>query len=386
MVDPDRRRGRHHRHHPRLAEGADTGLGVGDGARGRRYGPLHLLCLRGYREPRRRSDPAGSRRRGHRPDAAARGDAPCPRPGLDDRGLGIPRLYVPRPVHARDHRTRRKVIGRCGEPPVDHDGGRLRHRARRLDLVRVPVRPLRLPPRQGRRRQLFHSGRIFAHGPHARRPGQGGRGLLGDDRPDLRLLDRQRCHDRHLHHTADEARRLLRREGGRGRGRLLGQRSDHAAGYGRRGVPDGRVRGNPLLRRRQARLPARRHQLHCACLHRSPRGDEGGDGGPAAPGRAQAVGRLAHQHRLHHRRDLRAELRGLLRHGLDTAHIRRRRALRDLRRASGRLPRPALDRIPAAPPQDGGPQRTGAEAAGAGPDDQGRPALHPAGRRAGLGA
>jgi TRAP-type uncharacterized transport system fused permease subunit len=44
--------------------------------------------------------------------------------------------------------------------------------------------------------------------PHARRPGQGGGGVLGRHRHDLRLVDRQRGDHRHLHHPADEARRL----------------------------------------------------------------------------------------------------------------------------------------------------------------------------------
>jgi TRAP-type uncharacterized transport system fused permease subunit len=45
-------------------------------------------------------------------------------------------------------------------------------------------------------------------GPHARRPGQGGGGVLGGDRHHFRLVDRQRGHHRHLHHSADEARGL----------------------------------------------------------------------------------------------------------------------------------------------------------------------------------
>ena len=47
-----------------------------------------------------------------------------------------------------------------------------------------------------------------------------------------------------------------RREGGRDRDRLLGQRPDHAAGDGRGRVPDGRVRRHPVHRDRRARRAA----------------------------------------------------------------------------------------------------------------------------------
>ena len=65
----------------------------------------------------------------------------------------------------------------------------------------------------------------------------------------VRLLGVQRGLGRHLHDPADEAHRLLRREGGRHRGGLVDQRADHAAGDGGGRVPHGRVRRHPVHRR-----------------------------------------------------------------------------------------------------------------------------------------
>ena len=71
-------------------------------------------------------------------------------------------------------------------------------------------------------------------------------------------------------------------KGGRGRGGVLGQRPDHAAGDGGGRLPDGRICRHPLFRRGQARLPAGADLLHRAGLHRASGGDEGRHGGPAA--------------------------------------------------------------------------------------------------------
>jgi hypothetical protein len=60
----------------------------------------------------------------------------------------------------------------------------------------------------GRRRQLLHQVGALAARPHARRSGQGRGGVVGSHRRHLRQLDRQRGDHRHLHHPADEARRL----------------------------------------------------------------------------------------------------------------------------------------------------------------------------------
>ena len=54
----------------------------------------------------------------------------------------------------------------------------------------------------------------------------------------------------------------------------LGERPDHAAGDGRRRVPDGRVRRHPVHGDLQARLPAGDALVHLALLHRAPRGAE----------------------------------------------------------------------------------------------------------------
>ena len=56
--------------------------------------------------------------------------------------------------------------------------------------------------------QLLHPRRLRPARPLPRRTGQGGGGVVGADRGDLRLVDRQRGDHRHLHHSPDEAGRL----------------------------------------------------------------------------------------------------------------------------------------------------------------------------------
>ena len=72
------------------------------------------------------------------------------------------------------------------------------------------------------------------------------------------------------------------REGRRGRGRLLGERPDHAAGHGGGRLPDGGVRRHLLLRGGHPRLPAGADLLYRAGLHRPPGSPEGEHAGPAA--------------------------------------------------------------------------------------------------------
>jgi TRAP-type uncharacterized transport system, fused permease components len=102
------------------------------------------------------------------------------------------------------------------------------------------------------------------------------------------VVDRQRGHHRHLHHPADEERGLPRRQGRGGRGVIVGQRPDHAAGDGRGGLPDGRVRRHHLRAGDEARDPAGADLVHRAVLHRAPRSPEDEPAGPAAA-RATAV-------------------------------------------------------------------------------------------------
>jgi TRAP-type uncharacterized transport system fused permease subunit len=97
-----------------------------------------------------------------------------------------------------------------------------------------------------------------------------------------RQLHRQRGDHRHLHHPADEAGGLPARPGRRGGGVQLGQRPDHAAGDGRGGLPDGRVRGHPVLEViKHAFLPAIISYI-ALLLHRPPGSAEGRPAGPAA--------------------------------------------------------------------------------------------------------
>ena len=104
------------------------------------------------------------------------------------------------------------VEGRLALLAVDRR--RLRRRGRRVGELHLPVRAVRLAAGEGRRRQLFHQGRVRVPRPHARRPRQGRRRVVGDDGDDLRVVGRQRRHLRHVHDPADEARRL---HGGKGR-------------------------------------------------------------------------------------------------------------------------------------------------------------------------
>ena len=171
---------------------------------------LPVSQLRGHRRPRRRAEPARLHGRHRRHHPAARGHAPLARPGADAGRDGVPRLRLPRALHALDHRAQGQLALRGHQPPVDHHRGRVRHRARRLHLVRVPVRAVRLAARQGGCRQLLHQRRLLADGAHARGAGEGRRGLLGDDRPDLGLLHRERRDHRHVHDPADEEGRVLR--------------------------------------------------------------------------------------------------------------------------------------------------------------------------------
>ena len=86
---------------------------------------------------------------------------------------------------------------------------------------------------------------------------------------------------------------LRRREGGRDRDRVLGQRPDHAAGDGRGRVPDGRVRRHPVHRDRQARVPAGDDLVHRALLHRAPRGAEARHAADGAGAQAHAAAEAA---------------------------------------------------------------------------------------------
>ncbi len=87
---------------------------------------------------------------------------------------------------------------------------------------------------------------------------------------------------------------------------------DHAAGDGRRRLPDGRVRRHALRGDHQARLPAGGDLLHRAVLHRPPRSAEARHAADRrAP--AQALAAPPDRLRLRRRADLRPVTGGLLR-------------------------------------------------------------------------
>ena len=288
------------------------------------------------------------------------------------------------PIRAR----RARLPGRFAEQGdvahvADHRG-RVRHRARRLDQLRVPVRAVQRAVGQGRRRRLLHPARLRPARAHAGRPRQSLGRVVGAERRRLRLLDRQRRDRRRVHDLADEAGRLHAGPGGRDRDLLLGQRPADAAGHGRRRLPDGRVHRHPLQPGGHARRAAGGDLLHRALLHRPSRGDEAR---PAADSEIRAGahlagpadGRAARLRR--HRGGLRG---GLLWRAPAQAAVRRlgllglHAAAPDRLRRAGRL-RGALSR-----PAGGGPRQADRGAARARAHVQGRAALPPAGGRAGL--
>ena len=254
---------------------------------------LPLPVLRRALEPPRQSHHLRSGHRRDRHGAAARGDPPLARPAAHGRGPGLPGLRVSRPIRARRARLPGCLAQQGDVAHVADHRGRVRHRARRLDQLRVPVRAVQLAAGQGRCRRLLHPARVCPARAHARWPRQGLGGVVGAERRRLRLLDRQRRDRRRVHDLADEAGRLHAGPGGRDRDLLLGQRPAHAAGHGRRRLPDGRVCRHPLQPDRHARRAAGGDLLHRALLHRPSRGTGSsgcgrfrnpGRRGPGSPG------------------------------------------------------------------------------------------------------
>ena len=115
----------------------------------------------------------------------------------------------------------------------------------------------------------FHQDGLWRLGPPQGGAGQGCGCRIGGHGPDFRFIHRQRCDHRHLHHPADEAGRLFVGKGRRGRGRVIRQRSDHAAGHGGCGVFDGGICRHFLCRGHHPRIPARDDLLYRAGLYRA---------------------------------------------------------------------------------------------------------------------
>ncbi len=261
-------------------------LGAG-GRCGLRRDVSHRL-LSGAVPASRAADALGRCRGRGRRGAAARSVPPGGRPvdaGHFDR---VPVLRFRRPLPAGTAGAQGRLGRTRGLALLAHVGRRVRRRARRFDRVHLPVRAVRRAAGEGGCRKLFHPACVLAARAVPRRTRQGRRRVLRHDRHDLRLLGRQRGDHRHLHHPADEARRLLAGAGGRDRVRGRRERPADAAGDGRRGVPDGRICRHHLRGRGASRVPAGDHHLRGAVLHRRHRGGEEGHDGPAAHAPAHA--------------------------------------------------------------------------------------------------
>lgn len=99
-------------------------------------------------------------------------------------------------------------------------GRHAEHPARHCRILRVPVFPVQLLPRQHRRGAILHRSRARPRRGHAGRPGQGRGHRQRAVRDDFRQFLGQRGGLRHVHHPDDDQDRilaaLLRRRGIRG--------------------------------------------------------------------------------------------------------------------------------------------------------------------------
>ena len=181
-------------------------LGLGAGRRFLRGLPVPVLSRAGW--PSWSAHHARPGRVGGRHHSLAGSHAPGPRPADGDRRDGVSCLYLRRSLHARPHRPQGRVDLARHVAPMAHHRRRVRRRAGRVERLHLPVRAFRLAARQGGGRQLFHQVGVRSARPHARRAGQGCSGVVGRDRRDLGLVDRQCGDHRHLHHPAHEAGRL----------------------------------------------------------------------------------------------------------------------------------------------------------------------------------
>ncbi len=150
--------------------------------------------------------------------------------------------------------------------------GHLRHPDAGLRDLHLPVHPVRQLPRARRDDQPVQQHRARLRRPRARRPGQGGGDLVGNDGHDLGLGRGQRAHRRPVHDPADEALRLFAGVRRRGRGDVQHGRPDHAAGDGRGRVHHGRDAQRAVRDDRQGRGDPGDPLLRDRVLDGAPRG------------------------------------------------------------------------------------------------------------------
>jgi hypothetical protein len=308
---------------------------VACGAR-HRGSALSRRVLQRHRATPRPADQMGYRRGHRRRRGADRSLAPRRRALDADHRNRVTALRVPRAAPARTDGAQGLVGLTRRIAFLAHLGRRIRRRARCLNQFHLPVRAVRRAARKGRRRQLFHSGRVLAARPVPRRTRQGRRRLVRHDRHDLRLIGRERRHHRYVHDSLDEARRLSGGESRRDRMRGRRQRSAHAAGDGRGRIPDGGICRRLVRGNLQGGVPARDPHLRRTLLCRRSRSREGRHDRPAAHQAPHLEGRRDQgaDHDLIARHP---ELRDLFRSWLDQGRVRRERELARGRRPDCRL-------------------------------------------------
>ena len=141
--------------------------------RGRRHQPLRPVRLPRSPVPRRQSRP-DRLDHGHGHDrGAARGDAPQRRLAAADHRGRAHGLRALRAVVAGHSRASRQHVEKRRQPPLSHEPGHLRHRARRGGDLRLPLRAVRRAGDARRARPLLHRSRDRADRPLLRRARQG---------------------------------------------------------------------------------------------------------------------------------------------------------------------------------------------------------------------
>ncbi len=185
--------------------------------------------------------------------AAVRGRAPRARIGVADHLCRVPGLRSVRPVPAVRDRASRLRLRPDRRPALPRHRRHLRHPDAGVGDLHLPVHPVRQLPGARRDDQPLQQHRARFRRPRARRTGEGGGDLVGDDGHDLRFRRGQRADRRPIHDPVDEALRLF--AGLRRRGGSHGQhgRADHAAGDGRGRVHHGRNAERAVRDDRQGR-------------------------------------------------------------------------------------------------------------------------------------